>query len=138
MPIGWHPSLASGNADIDGQHQEIFRRLADLVEALERGSRDEISKMFDFLGDYVIEHFRAEERAMAASRYPGLNVHRAAHERFVREYGDLRRLFDTAGPTLAVAVKTATWVEDWLRSHIWGADRVLARHLREAASVGRG
>jgi hemerythrin len=30
-------------------------------------------------------------------------------------------------------VKTATWVQGWLKSHIFGADRSLARHLREAA-----
>jgi hypothetical protein len=29
-------------------------------------------------------------------------------------------------------VKTGTWIQDWLRAHIYGADRALARHLREA------
>jgi len=132
MPVGWHPSLASGNAEIDGQHQEIFRRLADLVAALEKGSRDEIPRLFQFLGEYVVQHFGAEERAMAASRYPGANVHLAAHARFVKEYGELRVLYDATGPSFAIAVKTATWVQDWLKAHIYGADRALARHLREA------
>mgnify|MGYP003508297191 CR=1 FL=1 len=132
MSVQWHPSLASGNAEIDGQHQEIFRRLADLVAALEKGRRDEIPRLFQFLGEYVVEHFGAEERAMKESRYPGANVHMAAHARFVREYGELRLLYDATGPSFAIAVKTATWVQDWLKSHIYGADRALARHLREA------
>jgi len=131
MPVQWHPSLASGNAEIDGQHQEIFGRLAALVAALEKGRRDEIPRLFQFLGEYVVHHFGAEERAMAASRYPGANVHAAAHARFVREYGELRLLYDATGPSFAIAVKTATWVQDWLKSHIYGADRALARHLRE-------
>ncbi len=131
MAVGWHPSLATGIAVIDEQHQEIFRRLADLIEALERSSRAEIPKMFDFLGDYVLEHFGAEERAMAQVRYPGLNVHRAAHERFAREYIALKTLYDAAGPSVAIAVKTATWVSDWLQSHIWGADHALAKYLRQ-------
>ena len=129
--VEWHPSLASGNAEIDGQHQEILRRLAELVQALEQGRREEIGRLFDFLGAYVVEHFGAEERAMQASAYPGMNVHRAAHERFVREYGQLHRLYEAVGPSFAIAVRTATWVQDWLRSHILGADRALARHLRE-------
>lgn len=132
MSVQWHPSLASGNAEIDGQHQEIFRRLADLVAALEQGRRDEIPRLFQFLGEYVVLHFGAEERAMKESRYPGANVHMAAHARFVREYGELRLLYDATGPSFAIAVKTATWVQDWLKSHIYGADRALARHLREA------
>lgn len=131
MSVQWHPSLASGNAYIDAQHQEILRRLGDLVEALERGERAEIGKMFAFLGEYVLAHFGEEERAMAASGFPGLNVHRAAHERFVREYGELRRLYETAGPTMGIAVKAATWIRGWLETHALGADRALARHLRE-------
>jgi len=133
MAVGWHPSLASGNAEIDGQHQEIFRRLADLVAALERGRRDEIPRLFDFLGDYVVSHFGAEERAMASSAYPGAGVHAAAHARFLREYGELRTLYGATGPSFAIAVKTATWVQDWLKSHIFAADRALARHLRESS-----
>jgi hemerythrin len=69
---------------------------------------------------------------MAASRYPGANVHLAAHARFVKEYGELRVLYDATGPSFTIAVKTATWVQDWLKAHISGADRALARHLREA------
>jgi hemerythrin len=135
MVVEWHPSLASGNAEIDGQHQEIFRRLSDLVAALERGRRDEIPRLFGFLGQYVVEHFGAEERAMERSGYPGANVHRAAHRRFERDYADLRRLYEQTGPSFAIAVKTATWVQGWLKSHIFGADIGLARHLREAGSA---
>jgi hemerythrin len=134
MAVAWHPSLTSGNADIDQQHQEIIRRLADLVEALEAGRREEIGKMFEFLGDYVVEHFTAEERAMERTRYPGRNVHAAAHLRFVRQYAELRRLYEVVGPSFAIAVRTATWIEDWLKAHIYGADRALARHLREAGA----
>lgn len=134
MEVEWHPSLASGNAEIDGQHQEILRRLADLVEALEQGRTEEIGTLYEFLGDYVVEHFAAEERAMRETAYPGVNVHCAAHERFVREYGELHRLYQATGPSFAIAVRTATWVQDWLRAHIFGADRALARHLREKAA----
>lgn len=131
MPVTWDPSLASGNAEIDGQHQEILRRLGELVAALERGSREEIGRMFEFLGTYVVEHFAAEEAAMRESAFPGANVHKAAHERFIREYEELRQLYEATGPSFAIAVKAATWVKDWLGTHIAGADRALARHLRE-------
>lgn len=133
MGVEWHTSLASGDDEIDGQHQEIFRRLQGLVDALEEGRRDEIPRMFEFLGDYVVQHFGAEERAMASCAFPGTNVHRAAHARFVRELADLRRLYEGTGPSFAIAVKAATWVRGWLEAHIYGADRVFARYLREAA-----
>jgi hemerythrin len=136
MVVHWHPSLSSGNAEIDGQHQEIFRRLNELVAALEQGRRDEIPRLFAFLEEYVVAHFGAEERAMQESGFPGANVHGAAHRRFVRDYADLCRLYEATGPSFAIAVKTATWVQGWLKSHIFGADRSLARHLREAPLGG--
>ena len=42
--------------------------------------------------------------------YPGANVHAAAHARFVREYADCG-LYEQTGPSFAIAVKTATWVQ---------------------------
>ncbi len=131
--IEWTPALALGHPEIDAQHQEIFRRLAALVAALEGGAPTDIEALFEFLGDYAGRHFAAEEQVMLATGYPGAKVHAAAHARFVREYGDLRALYEGNGALPAVAVKTRTWVDDWLRAHILGVDRGLARFLRGAS-----
>lgn len=132
MAVGWDPALALGHAEIDGQHQEIFRRFAALVAAMEDGRATDIGLLFEFLGEYAARHFAAEEQVMAQTRYPGANVHAAAHARFVREFGELRALFEANGPSTAIAVKTSTWIEDWLRAHIMGVDQGLARFLRGA------
>ncbi len=132
--IRWDPALEVGDAAIDGQHRELFSRLGALVEAMSRADRAEIGRLFDFLGSYVAAHFAAEERLMAEAAFPGLGVHRAAHERFVRDYQALRALFDQHGPTAAVAIKTKTWLTDWLRHHIGSVDQLMARHvLRRSA-----
>jgi hemerythrin len=128
--VEWDPSLALGHPEIDGQHKEIFRRFAALVRAAEAGEPDEIGVLFDHLGEYVARHFAAEERVMAETAYPGAAVHAAVHARFAREYRELRALYEAAGPTRGIVVKTQTWIEGWLRSHIAGADQLLARHLR--------
>ncbi len=130
MVVAWDPALALGHAEIDGQHQELFRRFGALVEAMESGSPHDIGVLFDFLGEYVVKHFAAEEQVMAATAYPGAAVHAAVHARFVREYRELRALYEAAGATQGVIVKTRTWIGDWLRSHIACVDQALARHLR--------
>ena len=132
MGTEWDPSLATGHAQIDGQHQEMFRRYAALVTAMRNGADGDLALLFDFLGEYAVEHFAAEERVMAQFAYPGATVHAAAHARFVREYGELRGLWAANGPTHGVYVKTSTWIGDWLRSHISGVDLALARYLRGA------
>ena len=130
MVVEWDPALALGHAEIDLQHEELFRRFGALVRAMESGKPHEIGVLFDFLGEYVAKHFAAEEQVMAESAYPGAAIHAAIHARFVREYRDLRALYDSVGPTRGVLVKTRTWIEDWLRSHIACLDRGLAGHLR--------
>jgi hemerythrin len=130
MTIQWTQALAVGHDAIDGQHQELFRRLDVLLAAMRAGDRTEIGRLFDFLGAYVVEHFGAEERFMRESGYPGMTVHKAAHDRFVRDYQELRKLYEASGANAAVTIKTQSWVVDWLQSHIGRTDVALARHLR--------
>jgi hemerythrin len=130
MVVAWDRALALGHAEIDAQHKEIFRRFAALVAAMEAGQPTEIGLLFDFLGEYAVKHFAAEEAVMATSRYPGANVHAAAHARFVREFAELRALYEINGASTGIAVKTHTWIGDWLRSHIMGVDQGLARFLK--------
>ncbi len=129
--IGWTPALALGHAEIDAQHQELFRRAARLLDAMAAGDRATVGELFDFLGTYVVDHFAAEERLMTESRFPGYNVHKAAHERFVRDYQSLRKLHEDSGANAAVAIKARSWLTEWLRNHIGGTDQLLARHLAQ-------
>ena len=126
----WTPALAVGHELIDAQHQELFRRFNALVSALTQADRAAVGQLFDFLGEYVVVHFSEEEKLMAATNYPAHAIHRAAHERFIRDYADLKRLYEAAGPSAAVTVKTQTWVFDWLKAHISGTDIRFAEWLR--------
>jgi hemerythrin len=127
---GWTPGLAVGHEEIDAQHQELFHRVARLVEAMASGGDGAVvARLFDFLGTYAVDHFAAEEQLMVESRFPGYNVHKAAHERFIRDYQALRKLHEENGASAAVAIKAHTWLSEWLRSHIGRADQLLARHL---------
>ncbi len=134
MTIQWTQALAVGHAEIDAQHRELFRRLGSLLDAMIRGDPTEIARLFDFLGAYVVEHFGAEEALMRNSAFPGFAVHKAAHDRFVRDYRELRGLFDARGASSAVTIRTKTWIVEWLKAHIGGTDQLLARHLGERAA----
>jgi hemerythrin len=127
--MAWTPALALGIDEIDAQHQELYRRAAGLVEGMGAGDPAAVGSLFDYLGDYAAEHFAAEERLMQESQFPGFNIHRAAHVRFVRDLIALRRLHEESGASAAVVVKARTWLSEWLRSHIGIIDQGLARHM---------
>lgn len=129
--ITWDRNLETGDPDIDGQHRELFSRIDKLLAASrERRSREEVGQTLTFLGDYVVEHFAAEERMMALADYPEVEAHRAEHARFVQEFGILYREFKTEGPSTLFIIRVGNRVTGWLREHIYRTDRSLVEYLR--------
>ncbi len=137
MKIELDPLLETGDADIDAQHRELFARVDRLLEAShEARGASEIGALLDFLGDYVVTHFAAEERRMAESGYPdaAAEAHRQEHRRFVEDYGILYRQFRNEGPQRRFVIRVSDRVTSWLREHIYRTDRAFAEWLRDHGS----
>lgn len=126
-PIQWSPSLAVGVAEIDAQHQELFRRAERLIAALRAGERSEVESLVGYLTGYVAEHFSSEERFMREIGYPGLDAHRAVHETFREDLAELMADFRRKGPTPLVALTLHNYLSDWLRRHVGGLDVEIGR-----------
>lgn len=129
MVIEWTPSLSVGVAEIDAQHQEMFRRAERLIVALRTGDRSEVQPLLEFLADYVIEHFEAEEREMRAAGFPEYAAHKAAHDAFRRDFEELAGEVQRSGASPLAALTLHNWISDWLRRHIAGVDQELGRFL---------
>jgi hemerythrin len=128
--LQWTPALAVGVAEVDGQHQELFRRAERLIAALRGGDRGEVAPLLGFLEGYAVFHFEAEERLMRELGYPGLEEHVQAHRTFREEYARMVLDFHRTGPTALLALTVHNWLSDWLRSHIAGLDQELGRFVR--------
>jgi hemerythrin len=134
MAVQWTQALAVGHDTIDAQHQELFRRLNALLAAMMKGDRAEVPRLFDFLGSYVREHFGMEEALMREAGYPGRVVHCAAHERFVRDYLQLKETYEKSGGGAVLTIRLQTWIVEWLKGHIGGTDLALAQFLARRAA----
>ena len=87
MSFELDPLLLTGVDAIDVQHRELFARVGQLLEASRsRRSREEVVRLLEYLGGYVVEHFAAEEQLMESSAYPRLGGHRAEHLEYLGEY----------------------------------------------------
>jgi hemerythrin len=122
-----------GVPEIDGQHQELFRRAERLIVALRAGDRAEVGPLVSYLTEYVVAHFEAEERLMRATGYPDAESHRAEHARFRADFTEMAGRFEQNGPTALVALTLHNWLSDWLRRHVGSADRDLGRFVQRAA-----
>lgn len=130
MAITWDPSLTIGVPEIDRQHVELFDRLDRLLEAARTGrTAEEVGKLLGYLGDYVIDHFGAEEALMSARGYPGLAAHQAEHRHFEGELQALLHEYLDDGATLLLVVRVNAKVTTWLREHIYRTDKALAAFL---------
>jgi hemerythrin len=132
LTLQWTQALATGIAEIDEQHQELFRRIDRLLDASLAGDPAEVTRMLGFLREYVDRHFAAEERFMEEQRYPGLASHRAEHVVLVEKV----RLIDVEhranGTDPATATSMHRLLSDWLRTHIGLSDASMASFVRRA------
>jgi hemerythrin len=129
--VSFDRSLETGDPEIDAQHRELFARIAQLLEvARDRRARAEVERLLEFLGDYVVQHFEAEERAMAEADYPEAAAHRAEHGELLSAFGRLYREFQEEGPTPGFLIRFDNRITAWLREHIHCTDRSLAEFLQ--------
>lgn len=131
MAFQWTADLATSVPEIDDQHKELIVRVESLLSALAQGKgRDEISRIVQFLTDYVVFHFGNEERYMQKFGYSNTQQHRAQHELFVKIFLRLkeRLLIEGASPQLIEDARQL--VVDWLVNHIKFSDRALGLFLK--------
>jgi len=131
MTLDFDPVLITGNDEIDEQHRVLFQRVSQLLDASrERRSREEVVRVLEYLGGYVVEHFGVEEALMTSSGYDRIESHRLEHRAFVRELEVLRLELKSEGPTNRFVIRVGNRVTTWLREHIYRTDRMLAEWLR--------
>ncbi len=140
MKVQWTPELATGSAEIDGQHKELFILIDSLLSAFERGivSREEVERVIGFLGDYVVLHFATEEKHMTGYFYANRSAHMAQHAQFVRNFGRLREQMHAEGVSPELAAATKELCVDWLVNHIKFSDRALGMFLKQRLQLNSG
>lgn len=131
MAIRWTSALSVGVAAIDDQHKELFERVNQLIEACNQGKGKEVvGQVLDFLADYVKVHFRDEEALMQKYDYPEFENHKAVHQRFIEDFGQLKEKLDREGPGLSLVLQTNRLVVNWLTAHIHRMDKAVGNHIK--------
>ena len=127
-------SLKTGVDWMDSQHTEFISRIERLIEAIAEGrANDDIVGLFDFLGDYVLIHFCAEETRMKESGFKGIKNHLLEHDYFKYELGELRDEFKKTGASRYLATQIKRRLLDWFVNHIGGIDQTLGGFLSDEA-----
>jgi len=128
--ILWTPEYAVHVEQIDGQHKELFRRFNDLLEAMwdEKG-KEAVRDSLQFLSNYTIYHFRAEESLMVQCGYPDYQTHRRLHDGFVREVKEFVEKCASQDVGTEVVVGVAASLGEWVKDHVKRMDVQLGAFL---------
>lgn len=128
--LDWSTQFETGNAVVDSQHRMFIAYVDRLGELTgnRNPSKDEVELFFrfmDFLDDYIITHFRAEEECMYRFRCPAHRQNLAAHQEFLDFFSGYRRRLELAGYTPEVARELHAACVAWIRRHILAIDAQL-------------
>ncbi|MBI5741803.1 MAG: hemerythrin family protein [Nitrospirae bacterium] len=133
----WTEDLSVGVEKIDNQHKELFSRITDLVDAIRRHTcKYKIGDVVGFLDEYIVFHFGEEERLMREHGYPGYEQHIKQHERFMANFGELKKVLPkleggTKPGSYDLSVETNQVVVDWILDHIANVDKRFGEFLKD-------
>ena len=119
--------------EIDAQHAELFRRAGELIMGIRRGAEG-LGRHIDFLHEYAVGHFGAEEEWMRQARYPGYVRHQAEHDRFVEDLVALSVEHARHGAAAFQTLHAERWLTEWLDQHVGGTDAEFARFVAGRAA----
>jgi hemerythrin len=120
--IHWISAYSVGINNFDGQHRGIVSLINEFHAAMVGGRSKEILEyVLDRLISYAHEHFSAEEHVLAAHAYPGLEVQKYEHRKFLDSIRRFQQDFQTGRASPSVDVMF--FLRDWLKNHIQGTDQ---------------
>jgi hemerythrin len=130
----WSQKLSVGIKTIDSQHQELFKRINNLVIAIkEHRCKAEIDSVIKFLDDYARVHFSEEEKHMRDSGYKGYEEQQADHKRYLAALAELKEqasLPRVQGSSYDLSATTNQVVVDWIVDHIMKLDMKFGEFLK--------
>lgn len=130
----WTQDMAVGIETIDRQHQELFKRINDLLQAIrEHRCKSEIDGTITFLDDYAVFHFGEEERRMQDAGYDGLSEHRKYHAIYLKNIAELKEqaaLPRVSGMSYELSVTANQIIVDWIVDHIMKVDRKFGEFMK--------
>lgn len=131
MAINWSEDLSVGVEEIDRQHQEMFKAVDSMVEAMSKGGGEElIEDLINFLGNYVQDHFAAEESYMTRYGYQDYEAHKAEHDRFIASFGEFKEKHQHRDADALSVIRAQRWLYEWLRNHIKSSDKAFGQWLK--------
>lgn len=133
--VKWDPKLELGIPVIDEQHKKLVALCNNLYQGIlhtkdSAGSwQESLRGTLKECADYVMVHFRDEEKILQAVGYADFANHKAQHEIYTKKILDTVQNFNTI--TVSDAIQFVKFLYDWIMSHIAYTDKLYVKSVQE-------
>lgn len=132
--INWNNNLSVNIKEIDGQHKRLVDLINTLHDAMKVGKGpDVMNKIFAELLDYTVYHFGTEEKLFQEYGYPEYSKHKKEHDDLTKQAVELKNKFEAN--KLAITMDTMDFLQNWLKNHIIGTDKMYTSFLNSKGVV---
>ena len=117
--IKWSDSYFLGIKLIDDQHKKILdfaKHMLNYTHKSEEEEREYFKEAIGQVVDYIKIHFATEEGVMLATRFPGYDEHKKAHENFILSV--IKNIKDYEAGNKNVFINFSNFTRKWILSHI--------------------
>lgn len=136
-PFLWREGLCTGHATIDRQHEALYEALLG-VSLLLKMPDVNVAYWLDMVGrkidEYVLTHFKEEERLMAVMSYPGLQAHKLQHTQFIeafKKYQARITRLETETEQLETAYQLLDFLNDWFEQDVLLQDKDFVNFINQ-------
>lgn len=132
--LAWNDKFATGSALVDTQHRMLIEKINHLENQLNgplppKATCDEL---INFLGSYVVTHFKFEEQCMEKAKCPAHEINKKAHADFLTFFGKFKEKYVAEGPKPELLKGLHKAAAEWIQNHILTIDIKLKQSLAAA------
>ncbi|NGZ04930.1 MAG: hemerythrin family protein [Magnetococcales bacterium] len=121
-PNDWNDQWNTGDAQIDQEHQKLFKMLLLFNEAWEMGYSLVRSTLDDVIA-YTNYHFNHEEGRYAEMNFPELSRHKEQHREFLDQLHAFQDKLNQGEDRDALGYDFGQFLQNWLIQHIQSEDK---------------
>jgi len=134
----WSDKLATGNGEVDAQHQQLVRLINAVGSLCSAGAEPaQIKPVLDELVSYAVYHFDTEEKMMREFAVSSAHqeVHLKAHEDFRKQVTLAVGIIQTAPQSsMSLLAQLLEYLARWLLQHIMVVDFRMAKEIQALQS----
>jgi hemerythrin len=122
--LTWSEQFATGSPLVDTQHRMLIEKINELEKMLAGSapSKSACDDLLNFLGSYVVTHFKFEEQCMVRYQCPAHEQNKQAHAAFLGVFAKFKERYLAEGPKPELLRSLQTTASDWIKNHILSVD----------------